>query len=293
MKIAFTSDIHCDSSNENQKLPYVIKERFTSKPADVFVLAGDIGANLETVSNTLSVLKSLPMKKILVIGNHDIWKEHGINSYQKLYRYLPKIASENNFHPLWIEPLIYNGIGFCGNMGWYDYSFRNPKLEIPLEHYKNKHYEFLIWMDKVYVRFTPRLKRLTDQEITQRLFNEFIRHYEAIQSKTETVVAVFHHTPFRQAIIYTDNKIRDYYCAFLGSQRFGEYILTTNKIKLVIFGHLHHSKRLELPTVQGDRKITAISSPFGYFSHEGMPDIDSWVDERLSYLEITPQGLIT
>ena len=47
-------------------------------------------------------------------------------------------ARSAGFHFLDDGPAVVNGVGFVGNVGWFDYGFRKPELGIPLRYYQAK-----------------------------------------------------------------------------------------------------------------------------------------------------------
>ena len=168
MKIAYTSDIHIDSSKENAMIPQEILYQLKKNTPDVFIITGDISHSLKIIEQTLSAFRALSCMKLFVPGNHDIWIETDCpNSYTKYFKILPRVAKENGFIPIWIEPYILDTYGFCGSMGWYDYSFRDRNLNLPEEVYAEKRYKGHTWMDREYARFIIKEKLLTDKEITQ------------------------------------------------------------------------------------------------------------------------------
>lgn len=94
---------------------------------DVLVIGGDIswGINLKESLNDFLFLESLPGKKIILKGNHDLWWctmnkmknffiEHNIQSIEFLF---------NNFHS-------YENIAICGTRGWtYEDDFKEAQDE--------------------------------------------------------------------------------------------------------------------------------------------------------------------
>jgi putative phosphoesterase len=285
MIIAYTSDIHIDTSKENFMTLKRMRQKLKQKEPDIFIIAGDIGAYLTSVQDALSVFRDLDIKKIFIPGNHDIWKEDGHNSYEKYFFLLPDIARENNFIPLWIKPIVINGIGFCGSMGWYDYSLRNPKMRFSMKDYARKEYNGSVWMDKNNALFVDKEKRMRDTEITELLYRRFVKDCESIYHKSRIIIAVLHHVPFKE-MIHTKNKPDwDYFSAFMGSTKFGEYLLKKKKGKLVISGHQHVKKKVEIKRFLGRGSIISIASPFGYFFASKYP-VEKWYSEMLSFISL-------
>ncbi len=224
--------------------------------------------------------------KIFIPGNHDIWKEEIHNSYEKYFSLLPKITRENNFSPLWIKPIVINGIGFCGSMGWYDYSLRNPKMRFSMQDYERKEYNGSIWMDKFNVSFINKNKRMRDTEITELLYMRFVNDFESIYHKSKNIITVFHNVPFKEMVRYNNKPDWDYFSSFMGSEKFGKYLLRKSKIKLVISGHQHTKKKVEIRRFLSRGSIISIASPFGYFLTNGKYSAEKWYNERLSFIKV-------
>ena len=127
MQIGVTSDLHTDVTPLNKQiLPYVVEAAEKAQP-DLFILTGDLSPDLLELAKILIAFteSSLTCPKLFVPGNHDIWviRYPNVTSEQK-YRAIAEICRECGFHSLGAAPFVENGVGFCGTIGWYDYSFR-------------------------------------------------------------------------------------------------------------------------------------------------------------------------
>src|SRR5215510_16070457 len=75
MRIAVSSDLHCDVTPQNRKLvPYLVEEVLRQSP-DVLVLAGDLANSLAGWGEVLRHFQPLDLLKLVVPGNHDVWIE--------------------------------------------------------------------------------------------------------------------------------------------------------------------------------------------------------------------------
>lgn len=97
---------------------------------DVLIFAGDMSNGVD--SNTSSFLDLLNKKidaryKLIVPGNHDLWSTNG-NSLEGVVNQFNQVCKSFGYHNLENGPAIMGDIGFVGNVGWYDYSFR-PSLK--------------------------------------------------------------------------------------------------------------------------------------------------------------------
>ena len=281
MKIAFTSDLHVNSSSENHDIIPAIRKKLDDNPPDVFIIAGDISSNLTDIETTLGMFRGLPSVKFFVPGNHDIWVEDEYTSDIKYFDNLPKICREAGFHPLWLQPYTIGDTGFCGTMGWYDLSLRSTLVNFTDADYAKKRFFLFTWMDKVRMRFYRDSRVLDNAELTELLLERFIADCEDVSPKTNRIISVFHHLPFRNPIVYNGKPQWDYFAAFFGSARFGEYILSNPKIARVICGHYHRRKSLDIAP-----GLVLHLSPFGYYEREGDRPFSRWISKRLSYINI-------
>lgn len=95
--------------------------------ADTVVLGGDIswGISLAEARSDFALLESLPGKKIILKGNHDLWWE----TAAKMHRFL----DENGFHSidfLHNNCFFYEKTALCGTRGWpFEEDFADPHNE--------------------------------------------------------------------------------------------------------------------------------------------------------------------
>ncbi|MBR9704678.1 hypothetical protein GOV12_04650 [Candidatus Pacearchaeota archaeon] len=191
MKITALSDIHYPH-NEKQ-LDDSLESMVDS---DVIVIAGDISHDLEEYELVLSRFSGLACKKLIVIGNHDLYTEDGSDSYRKI-KVLNRICKRNDFHLLDSGPLVIDGVGFVGNIGWYDYSFaqgRDHENQLPqIEFVGNCDYsghklfqiqdineEVLVYPnDEEKSSRSVRIRDLTDSDFSQKsfIFRDKKNHY--------------------------------------------------------------------------------------------------------------------
>ncbi|MDP4108428.1 MAG: metallophosphoesterase [Bacillota bacterium] len=83
---------------------------------DVLVIAGDVswGINLAEALPDFKLLSSLPSKKLIVKGNHDLWWE----TVTKMKR----VLKENGIHGIdfiYNNCFFYEDVALCGTRGWF------------------------------------------------------------------------------------------------------------------------------------------------------------------------------
>lgn len=232
-----------------------IKDRVEAIDPDVFIVAGDTSDHLSVVSRSLGLLRVENCENFYVAGNHDIWFEQdgGPGSLEKYSRILGEVCAEQRFHHLPDAPIILEDTAFVGSIGWYDYSFRREEMAIPIESYEGKEHKGAVWYDLFRVDW-----RFTDREATD-LFNRRIQYdIDSLPDRTERIVYVSHHLPFRELTVYKNRFPWDFHSAFMGATSTGELLKSENRVVLTISGHSHVRTRA---TING---ITALTVPLGY-----------------------------
>lgn len=137
MKIVVTADIHYGIGN-NQRLVQKLAKKIIKTKADVLLLVGDIFAfNQQLLVECLKLFTPFGGDKLFVAGNHDLWTR-GADSLKIYEKVLPRITKQCGFHYLDQKPFIKGKVGFVGNIGWYDYSFKDKSKPIPPQYYSSK-----------------------------------------------------------------------------------------------------------------------------------------------------------
>jgi calcineurin-like phosphoesterase family protein len=262
MRILVASDLHYNikrSIDPTRNLAQRVRQR----GGDVLILAGDIAGVDESVfTEALDLFSDFKGEKMLVAGNHDLWVAPGDNSYEKWFKRLPKLAQNSGFSMLDHAPKMSGHIGFVGNIGWYDYSFRDTRLNVPMRFYQSKigpgrarrlaewehlvdsvcdlhpnHYEITsAWRDGDFVRLP-----MTDEDFTSHLAQKLQTDLSYISPKCDKIVAVLHHLPRRELVWYRGDPNWDFVTAFLGSRCFGDILRTVDNLSLCLSGHNHRS----------------------------------------------------
>ncbi len=236
MRILATSDTHFGEDEEADRATRRLAEQVVASGADAFALVGDVaGAGTQDFRRCLEAFGDFEGSKLVVPGNHDMWTD-GPDSYHKYRRTLPEVARDCGFHMLDRGPVVVGDMAIIGNMGWYDYSFRDRSLDLSTEDYRSKSMKGVgTWMDRVHVNWD-----LTDEEFTSMCLRRLRRHYRRVHRKAERVVVVLHHVPFEELLYEDTDSLKWKYCrAYLGARRFGEAIREWDDVTAVICGHRH------------------------------------------------------
>lgn len=273
-KVIIFADLHLSDSNLKNHKSQVAKE-----DADIILFPGDVldAFNENLFLEFLETYAVLPQPKLMVLGNHDLWQEEKADT-PDLYEYYLQFPWKNyGFHLLDKEPFVYQGIAFCGNMGWYDYSLRRThEFDVPVI----AHDDLLRWetMSNEEIRrlleTAPRksFKDLDESDFARKILLvqnngqwESLHWYDRLyinwgksdaemtdyfllrletqlqQTKGLKQVVVLHHAPILPRT-KAETVLDAYLSAFNGSSRFWELIRDYG-VKTVIHGHLHRREQ--------------------------------------------------
>lgn len=266
MRILASSDLHYNIPRSKEPAEDLAR-RVVRRGGDVFILAGDTAAiDPEMFLRGLELFHDFRGRKFLVAGNHDLWVVPGDCSFEKWTQRLPAAAREAGFEMLDHAPAVVGGIGFVGNIGWYDYSFRDDTLAIPMRFYEAKvapgrawrleEYRHLLapisdlrpdhleittaWRDGEYVKFP-----MPDAGFVEHLIERLEGDLAAVAGQCQTIVTVLHHVPRRELVWYRGDPNWDFAAAFLGSGRFRETLDRYPAIRLCLSGHNHRENALK------------------------------------------------
>jgi len=238
MKVIVTADIHYGVGN-NQEIIKNFARKICATGADVLILAGDTFAiEQNLLAGCLRLFDRFKGLKLYISGNHDLWLLRG-NSYYLYQKVLPALVRKCEFHDLDQSPVIYKGVGFVGNIGWYDYSFRDFSVPIPQKYYTEKQWpNVVIWNDRLYVKLG-----MSDQEFVNLLDKKLKKHLKKVSSsKTSSIICITHCLPFKELLPDPSTSLDKYLAAFSGNTKAGETILQFPKVKYVFCGHTHQRK---------------------------------------------------
>ncbi|MCY4566887.1 MAG: metallophosphoesterase [Candidatus Poribacteria bacterium] len=278
MKIGLISDLHTDVTPLNKALVPHLIDAVSAENLDVLVLAGDFARHLVQLSETLNAfhLADLACEKLLVPGNHDIWaiETSTVTSEQKC-GIISELCHACGFHPLMDEPFIREKIGFCGTIGWYDYSFAPDGYDFSDAQYAEKELMGAVWNDKRYAKWND-----TDPVVARRFEAALEMQIASIRDDVSRIVVVTHHVPFRECIRYLGELPWDFFRAFMGSKGLGAQCLREPLVTHALFGHTHQALDMQIDSVR------AISAPVGYLQKEPTAGLQTYATQCLACFEV-------
>lgn len=289
LRLAAFSDLHADLMPDGRG-PYVLEQLaklLHAAEVDVVLIAGDQVNHHSQLTRYLAPLAVGRLANLYLPGNHDVWlskgeRERGMSSFEALVR-LEQGATAAGFHYLPGHPRLMGGWAFAGNLGWYDYSFADPALPATPEMYASKRwFGRVVWND-IFAAWREQGRPLSDAQVAERLLAQMRADLGTLGLSTRggppTVVAS-HMLPYRALLRYAD-VVWNFCNAFMGSVALGALYDGFPAIRLVVAGHTHAPRRLEL----GGRQV--VVSPFGYhFLGEFPADLR----ERVALFDLTPDG---
>lgn len=270
MRIAYTSDLHVDISQRNWELVPYLCEVLKMVDPDVFIIAGDISPELGDLEYTLDCFSSLQCLKLFVPGNQDVWvlsedmQEKGHDSYEKYYFYLPEVCRRNLFVPLWMEPIIFQGIGFVGSIGWYDYAAGPGDAAAGVPH-PHQYLLDSVWNDMRWACWSDLSMMMEERSATARrpdpeVAREFNLRLDGDlesfgrEASVREIVVVTHYPPFVE--LSADGVL------FPGSRDMGGILFAHDKVTTSISGHIHDKRDIVV------RDVRAVRCPVGYLGWE-------------------------
>ena len=284
MKILAAADMHYGSDTRARMR--VIAAAMCRADADAIVLAGDfIVGNADDLDEALALFDEFTGPKVMVPGNHDLWETPpDLTTRDRYERVLPATAARHDFHLLDRGPLMVGDTAFVGNIGWYDYGFRqadsprdgltvtpvdvsggpdrNPRFasvpgrgemswpELTGEDYEHK---ALVWQagDSPHVAVCNDGLYVdwgrSDGEMTRHFADLLRAHLAEVAGEARRVVAVTHFVPFAEFVGgHTDDVKHAFARAYLGSPLLGEAMRGAENLAVVIFGHRHRQQVMQI-----------------------------------------------
>jgi len=252
MRVFFISDLHYGVSLKGDAAVRLQADGISDvgRKDDVLIIGGDIAVDDAMIGGCLKLFRRFRGTRFAIPGNHDIWVDPGDDSADRFNR-LTTVFEKHGFIRLDNRPYLIGRTAFVGNMGWYDYSFRDD-IGVDEEAYRLKSYPGRIsisWADKQYVRW-----QYDDQEVTERLVVRLREDLEVAAGLADRIIVAMHHLPVKRLLVHPRWLVPKHWRfanAFLGSERFGAEILRhKDKVESVFCGHVHHHARAVVEGVE-------------------------------------------
>ncbi len=238
-RMLVTSDLHYGLYPDGDAATKELAGFVCDSGADVFAICGDVGdSDAASFQACLELFGDFSGLKLVVPGNHDLWSAARPSS-EKYREILPSIAVDAGFRMLDVGPVTAARTGFIGTIGWYDYTFRNPDLNVPMKQYRGKELPGVCsWNDGRFIHWD-----MTDEEFTEKCLRKLHSSYRSVEPGVHTVVAVLHVVPFKELLYGASTAAYEFSRAYLGSEQLGAALRQMPKVRYTFCGHRHGPDR--------------------------------------------------
>lgn len=229
MRIRLLSDLHLE-------LNPLLKIKF-NKPADVVILAGDIGNPFKEEYASLLRQLSLTHNKVFIVsGNHEYYNK--LYKMEEIDNQIKNVCKEEdeNIHFLQMDSIIYNNVKFMGCTLW-----SNP-TDKSLSKYMND-FKFVSWD-----QYTS----------THQLHKEWLE--QELHDKQYKNCVITHHLPRYDL---TDDEFKQH-----PLNSFFVTDINTNGADVWCYGHTHR------PNYKKDNNIEYHCNPHGYTGENQVTNFD-------------------
>jgi predicted phosphodiesterase len=268
MKLLITADLHYNH-RRSRPLADELIQQMNRTGGDLLLVVGDTATSESDALEQCLGRFDFQGPRLFVSGNHELWTTGG-DSHLLLRDDLPRRVRAMGWHWLQGDPCILGGVGLVGNIGWYDYSFAQPELGIPLRFYAHKvspgaaarvdqfahllertddippHAREIVarWNDGRYVKL-----HRSDEQFLDELLTELQQDLEALR-QVRTVIAAIHHLPFPQLLPPSHTAQWDFAKAYLGSAKIGDLLLQYPNLHHLYCGHSHFPAQAQIAHIQ-------------------------------------------
>ena len=233
MRVIVTADLHY-LGRWREKLEATVVEMGVLKP-DCLVVGGDVGERVSGFEHMLTMLQAIDCPRLVLTGNHDLWSDADLSSQRLWEEVLPRITRKSG--AIWLEGENWSrdGLAICGTNGWYDYSGRDPSIELSDDDYfEQKRYHMV---DGELINWP-----WNDIEFAHMLGKAFSARLAALEADPaiREILVVTHVPVFAEAIIHRP-EVRAWALtnAYFYNLTLGKRIAASPKVTRVISGHTH------------------------------------------------------
>jgi Icc-related predicted phosphoesterase len=268
MRLLATADLHYNQP-KSRALADALIEAMNAIDADVVLVVGDTATTEGDALERCLSRFTFAGPKLFVAGNHELWT-HKPDSLPIFKDELPRRVRALGWHWLEDAPLVLGDVAIVGSIGWYDYSFAWPALQIPQRFYAAK---VSPGAAERFSEFTPlfaitddisdRARRIiarwndgryvkvgrSDAAFLDELLESLEAQLEAV-SHFPTAVVATHCVPLAELLPPTGREQWDFARAFLGSGRMGELIRRFSNVRQILCGHSHFPVDMELGPIR-------------------------------------------
>ncbi len=257
MRLIATADLHYNHLRSKPLAQEVI-EQINRAGGDVLLVVGDTATGDGDALEQCLARFRFAGPKLFVAGNHELWTL-GDDSEALIHEALPRRVRALGWQWLQTDPFVAGDLAIVGSVGWYDFSFAQENLGIPLRFYRHKispgaarglssmahlfdrtddltdfaRSIVARWNDGRFVHLAQ-----SDEAFLQTLLDRLASQLDALM-EMKTIVAAIHHLPFAELLPPPHRPQWDFAKAYLGSARIGELLLKHPNVRYALCGHSH------------------------------------------------------
>lgn len=257
MRVVITADTHY-MLHWQRVLEAFVAEIADLRP-DCLIVAGDVGEFVDGFDQMLGLLRMVECPRLILAGNHDLWHEPGVSSEARWTEILPRLTAEHG--AIWLEDTCWvrNGLAVCGSIGWYDYSARDPHIDMTdMDYYLNKGDLMAdglrIDWDRTDIDFAEEVGAALEARL---------RVLDADPAVREILV-VTHIPVFEEGMV---RKPEDRYWnignAYFGNLTLGRRIAAHRKVTRVVSGHTHVARTAQVSGSAGPIDMHVLGADYG------------------------------
>ena len=258
MRLLATADLHHNKPKSRAPAEALARDMLGAG-GDALLLVGDAAvADGDALEAALSLFDGFDGPRLFVAGNHDLWTNRDVTAERLLTDELPRRVRAAGWRWLTGDPFVEAGVAVVGNIGWYDYSYAEPSLNIAerfyqakvspgFVHHANRPKKLLAaaadaaepgrsmvgrWNDGRFIK----MGGVSDGEFLARRCHELRADVGRVDGCR--VVAAIHHVPDRRLLPPPVGRYA-FARAYLGSDTLGEAVRDAG-LTHVLCGHSHH-----------------------------------------------------
>jgi len=270
MRIAITTDIHYHPPWRDRIEAFA--EHLAARQPDALIIAGDIGEPLDLFHECLALFKPVAPQRAALAGNHDVWQRGAAHTSLELWEeLLEEAASLHGYAWLDRTNVVFGGLGVCGTIAWYDYSGKQPGINLSDDEYERL--KPMISNDGRYVNWP-----WTDRQMAARVGESFLERLMALQEDPaiSEIIIVSHVPLFDGCQRYIGDPNREIANAYYANLSLGRRVLEAPKVRSVFSGHVHVERAVTV-TRNGSTPLEVYTNPSDYGRPAAlMVDTDTW-----------------
>jgi len=226
---------------------------------DCVIAAGDVGERLMGFDAMLALLSHVPCPRLILAGNHDLWARDGLSSQQLWEHELPRLTHGHG--AIWLEGenWVNDGLGVCGTLAWYDYTGKDPAINMTDADYATNKAQIV--MDGSLINWP-----WTDQAFAAQIGAAFTERLAALEADpaVREILVVTHAPIFMEAVVRKPgNYAWNVGNAYFYNLTLGPIVSASPKVSAVISAHTHERVTATVAGTHRPIELRVIPADYG------------------------------